>query len=323
MKKTLKLIQTLKESQILIVVFALCFIYWGYLFFASQMEIRHDAIAYEKLGLMLYQDGWKEFFKTGPHREPLYPFLISCSMRIADTFSISYFWVQKFIQIILLFMTQILVLALLGILRIYKTIKALIILYIGFSPALVNAAFSLYSEIVACPAVVMLIITAFYSWRAIHTQDMYKTAFWSVLMAVVFILVSSVKAIFQYIYLIFLIPHIVIFIRSFKRKYTRIFRNAAVFIVVSFLVFATFAIFYRALNKKYNGKFDFTNRYDFQLFGNAGVRTEKLSTEIFMARVASVPGAGFCRKFFSEEACLTGEFHHSDDYWYEHLMPFL
>ena len=78
-------------------VFLICLAYWGYLIFSSSMQISWDAIGYEKLGLIIYEKGWKEFFITGPHREPLYPFVISLSMGIADYFSVSYQLIQKIV----------------------------------------------------------------------------------------------------------------------------------------------------------------------------------------------------------------------------------
>ena len=40
------------------------------------MVIIVDASFYEKLGKMIHEAGWETYFRTGPHREPFYPFLI-------------------------------------------------------------------------------------------------------------------------------------------------------------------------------------------------------------------------------------------------------
>ena len=48
-------------------VFLICLAYWGYLIFSSSMQISWDAIGYEKLGLIIYEKGWKEFFITVNH----------------------------------------------------------------------------------------------------------------------------------------------------------------------------------------------------------------------------------------------------------------
>jgi len=130
---------------------ALCWLYWLYLFLASQMEIAMDASGYEILGSRIYQQGWDEYFRTGPNREPLYPFVISLAMRIGDFFSWPYPAVQKTFQILMLGFSQLLALRILRTLKVNQIVRAFVILYLGFSPALVNSAFSLFSEILTYP----------------------------------------------------------------------------------------------------------------------------------------------------------------------------
>jgi len=55
------------------IAFLISVIYWIYLVLNTRMIIEYDAIAYESLGKMLAQQGWVEFFRSGPHREPFYP----------------------------------------------------------------------------------------------------------------------------------------------------------------------------------------------------------------------------------------------------------
>ena len=71
-------------------LFAFCvsMIYWIYLWFSSDMIIRYDSLGYEKLGVVLYHNNWIEYLTSGPNREPLYPWLISISMHLADLLSI-------------------------------------------------------------------------------------------------------------------------------------------------------------------------------------------------------------------------------------------
>jgi len=82
-----------------LVVFLICLAYWGYLVFFSSMQISQDAIGYKNLGSLIYHEGWQEFYRTGPHYEPLYPFTISLSMGLADKLSVSYQLVQKLFQV--------------------------------------------------------------------------------------------------------------------------------------------------------------------------------------------------------------------------------
>jgi hypothetical protein len=59
--------------------FLASFIYWIYLTLTSHMIIEYDAINYEKMGKILAEKGWLEYFLSGPNREPLYPLLSKIS----------------------------------------------------------------------------------------------------------------------------------------------------------------------------------------------------------------------------------------------------
>lgn len=302
------MIDILRKNKIFVVVFACCFLYWGYLIRSSDMVIQFDAISYQELGTMIYRDGWETFFKTGPHREPLYPWLVATSMRIADTTGVSYQSVQKFAQVAILFITQLMLLALLKRAGIRDGIIAVTIFYFGFSPAIVNSAFSLYSEIAAYPAVLAIAWGGWYCWRAVHCEKVSKVIWGAVLTALAFVWAIFVKAIFQYVFLIFITPFVLITIDAiFKKNTTKIFRGMTFFVIIVIVV-SSFVISYRYANKRFNGNFEFTNRFDRNLYGTAAQRVNKLTPELFMAHVVSVPGAGVCRTFFSEEICQYCEF---------------
>ena len=89
-----------------ILVFS-CF-YWGLLLFSSQMDVVHDAKGYEDLGRMIVDHGVETYFKTGPHREPLYPLTIAASMYLAQVFHGSYQFIQGAFQLVFLLISQIL-----------------------------------------------------------------------------------------------------------------------------------------------------------------------------------------------------------------------
>ena len=63
-------------------------------------------------------------FKTGPNREPVYPLLVSISMKMADLFVVSYQKILAAFQILILFLTQILSLKILKRLRVSKVWRA-------------------------------------------------------------------------------------------------------------------------------------------------------------------------------------------------------
>lgn len=293
------------------IVFLLCFIYWGYLFFASQMSIQFDAASYEDIGRMLHEKGWLEYFKSGPHREPLYPLVISWSMDIGQRLSVPYLCIQKLIQIVILLSTQLLANVLLKKLDIKEGVRQGIVLYIGFSPAIVNATFSLFSEIIVFPFVLLIVWMAFHSWRSVFTDGPGRVTLWAIGTALVFLLATFGKAIFQYIFWMYLGIFLLVL---FEKKQYRLPRwtNACIYVIVSCFIFGAFIISYKAANRNYNGQYVFTDRFSDLLYGNVVKRTNPLGPRMYLAHVASVPGTGVCRMFFSEEECLYCEFHKAD-----------
>lgn len=298
-----------------IIVFLICCSYWLYLIFTSQMLIRYDAIVYEELGRMIYSQGWIEYFKTGPNREPLYPLTIAVSMKIADIFAISYQLIQKTIQVMILFITQILLFKLLSRLEIKNVIKLAVVLYFGLSPAIVNSAFSLFSEIITYPFVLAIILMSLLSWQAVHHSSFRRIVALSLLTSLLFVLSAFAKGVFQYIFLFFLIPYFFVFINSIRIKNKGILLRSATYITLALLIFNSLIIPFKLLNKKFNDHFEFTNRYVAVLFGNAAKRVDPaLTPRLVAAHLASIPGGGVCRLFFSEDECIYCEFYLADDH---------
>ncbi|MBU1112921.1 MAG: hypothetical protein KKH93_03465 [Candidatus Omnitrophica bacterium] len=293
----------------------MCFSYWFYLIFTSQMLIRYDASVYEELGRMIYSQGWIEYFKTGPNREPLYPLTIAVSMKIADIFATSYQLIQKTIQVMILFITQILLFKLLSRLEIKNVIKLAVVLYFGLSPAIVNSAFSLFSEIITYPFVLAIILMSLLSWQAVHRSSFRRIVALSLLTSLLFVLSAFAKGVFQYIFLFFLIPYFFVFINSIRIKNKGILLRSATYITLALLIFNSLIIPFKLLNKKFNDHFEFTNRYVAVLFGNAAKRVNPaLSPRLVAAHLASIPGGGVCRWFFSEDECRYCEFYLADDH---------
>jgi len=290
--------------------FTLSIVYWIYLFFTTRPDIIFDSVSYEYLGRMITQDGWIEYFENGPTREPLYPFLISIAMRIADIFSVSYLYIQKFIQIIILLVTQILTLKLLKKLEINNKIIALTILYIGISPALVNSAFSLFSEIATYPLILGIIYITVKAWRSILQENStLKLAFLGLALGILFIFITSTKAIFEFLFPILLLPYLFFIIRSFTQKNKKLAINSIVYMMVAFLSFGSFLHFFKSMNQKYNGNYAFTNRGAWTLWGAVEKRTLKMTPKKVLAAIAMVPGDGVCNAIFGRKECHYWTFH--------------
>lgn len=302
------------KSKPISVVFLICWVYWGYLSFASQMSIKFDAADYEFIGRLIYEKGWLEFFKTGPHREPLYPLVIAVSMRMADSLSIPYQTVQKGLQVLILFVTQLFVLDLLGRLKVREGIKWLTLLYIGFSPAIVNSTFSLFAEIITYPFVLAIVSFGVLSWRAVFGDGSRRLVALALLTALSFVLATFGKGVFHYVLWLYLIVFAAAGCYAQLKANSKVLWNSLSYCVVVLLTFHMFIIPFKLANQRYNGNYVFTNRFADLLFGNAVKRSNPLSARMIFAHLASVPGAGICRVFFTEEECRYCEFQMADYY---------
>jgi len=302
------------KCKALFTVFLVCWAYWLYLIFASQMSIKFDAADYEFIGSIIHQKGWIEFFKTGPHREPLYPLAIAVSMKIADSLSISHYTVQKVIQVLILFATQLLALGLLRRLKIRESVQWVTLLYMGFSPAIVNSTFSLFGEIITYPFVLIIVLLSVLSWRAVFIERLGRVVQLAVLTAGIFILATFGKGVFQYIFWAYLSLFGGLFLYGLVKRDIILLKHAAIYILLAFMIFSIPIGMFKSANKKYNSNYAFTNRFADLLFGNAVKRTKELPPKMILAHIASIPGAGVCRLFFTGEECLYCEFQTADYY---------
>jgi len=233
-------------------------------------------------------------------------------MKIAEMFSISYELVQKIIQLVFLFTTQILILLALNKLRINNTIKLGTILYFGFSPAMVNSSLILFSEILVYPFVVAAVLFGTLSWSAIHNSNFKRIASLSFCTSCAFGLAALDRAIFQYVFFIFLIPYFFIVIGSAIKQNKILFLRSILYILVAVLTFNLFIIPFSLANKRFNGSFEFAYDRSTGLFGCVAKRAEKLTFHTFLVNLASIPGEGFCRLFFNDKECWACEYHMVD-----------
>ncbi len=275
------------------------------------MIIQDDSIGYEYLGKLINEKGLIEYFRTGPNREPLYPFLIALSMKMGHAFSISYQTIQIFFQIFCLFLTQILTLKILRLLHINKIITALTILYMGFSPALINSTFCLYSEITAFPFMPAIVLCLYFSYKAIilptDKKILYRTA---VITGLTLLAATFNKGVFEIITPLLLAGMLLIILWE-KRRLTKPILS---FFIIAISLFYIPITAYKYLNLKYNGNFALTDRGAWALYGNTERRMIPLTRERFIGALASVGGQGTCRLFSNEAMCTEWSYVASDNY---------
>ncbi|MDP8213474.1 MAG: hypothetical protein P9X22_09360 [Candidatus Zapsychrus exili] len=306
----------------LIIVFLLCFSYWIFLMFTTEMYVVFDAKGYLDIGEMIHNKGWVEFFKTGPNREPMYPAIISSSISIGEAFNVPYQFILKAIQVGLLFLTQILMLKLLNILKINRAVSLVTLLYCGFSPALVNSAFSMFSEICTLPSILLLVLCLIKSWNSIRDKRVSGAVKMGLVTSFAFLLCILSKGVFLGVFMIVMAAILINGVLAYFRKDIKYFLNSLIFILVSLCMIFSFMFCYMNANKTYNGHFQYTNRFTDILYGTAYKRTQKVTPRIIGAHIATIPGKGVCRRFFSEEECVYCEAY-SADYFAASKLPAL
>ncbi len=292
--------------------FFISIFYWAYLGFTSRMVIDCDALSYESMGKMLAEKGWQEYFRTGPNREPFYLLFVSLSVRLGKFFSIPYQSAQVFLQFGVLFLTQILMLRILRRLGVNNLICGFAVFYLGVSPALVNSALSLFSEIVAYPLILCIILLASKSWVS-FSYGQKQTLYLALISGLVFACLALTKAIFEFIVPIFAVLFFLTGLFTYNRK---IILNGARYLVVSMFIFSLFVTSYKLLNKTFNGNFVIANRGEVMLYGSVARRAEPLTKERILTALAYIPGEGVCRGIFGEERCSFWSFKKSDEMGY-------
>lgn len=294
------------------VAFLISISYWIYLLLTTRMAIVFDAIEYESLGKMLSEQGWIEFFKTGPIREPFYPALIAFSMKLGKMFSFPYQFIQVLIQLLILFLTQILTLRILKLLKINNLLSALTILYMGISPAIVNSALSLFSEIATYPLILIIVFSIYKSWLS-FTGARNRVILLAVVTSLSFVIIVSIKGIFELVtpLLIFLI-----LVTAFSTRNRKLISNALIYLTVFFVVFYSLISVYKLINKNFNGHFTVRERGPEILYLDTTRRMEPMNGERFLTVLTSTPGAGLCKSIFGELKC------HCWDCW-DHNGTFL
>ncbi|MCB9770987.1 MAG: hypothetical protein H6754_00325 [Candidatus Omnitrophica bacterium] len=292
--------------------FGFSFIYWIYLLCTSQTEIKWDSLDYQNLGYMIYHQGWGEFFRTGPNREPLYPLLISISMFFADGLHIHYLKMLAVLQFALLFLTQFFTLKILQRINIKPLLTALVILYIGISPALINCALSLYSEILIIMLIPMTIFIMSHVFINLNKYSLHKIMMWGLILGIILLTLTFVKGIFEISGPLIILSSMFMLKRFYKTK--NLLKRYVILIFVCLLTFYSGLSSYKFINKHTNGVYTLTNRGAWALYGYAARRVEPLTRERLLTALAYIPGEGACNMLFGNEKCYFWSIFSSDTF---------
>lgn len=287
----------------LLISFILCGLYWAYQLLLTETLILYDSVGYENFGEIFASGQWQEYFTSGPNREPLYSLTISLSMRAADLLGVPYLVIQKIFQILILFLTQLLFLRITKELKINPWITIGGILYIGFSPSLLNSALSLYSEILTYPLILGIVLMAADCWRLILNDRPAKLIIPALALSILFLALIFTKGIYETIYSLFLIPFLCLTVYLAVRKKPGI-RCSIIFLALFLVSVQSALISYKNLNKKYNGVYTLTNRGAYALGASVVRRTADVTPRKFLiASAYAAGGMDYCHRMFGAEDC--------------------
>jgi len=292
--------------------FILSLCYLAYLINTASIVMAMDAVGYEYLGNLIATKGWLAYFQEGPNREPVYPLLISLSMLLGEKLSLSYQNIIIIAQVFILFLTQCLAYTLLQKLKISRMISAIVILYIGISPSLVNSAFSLFSEIATYPLILLIVLLCAECWDLINNNETAQTALKALILGVLLVLMTLSKGIFEFIAPILLLPFFCLMIKHFFDKKKSCAKTGIIFLIIVTSSFYSGIFAYKNLNKIHNGNFAITNRGAWALYGNTARRLDATTPKHFLSGLATMPGWGVCRKFFNKNDCEYWKHEQSD-----------
>ncbi len=283
------------------VVISLLFLYWGWLCLTSQMMVMYDSIDYLRSGELMAQGGLEAYVRQGPAREPIYPFLIAAANLVADKFSFSLLDVLRLLQMGLLALSLFLFRRLLRHCHIPDGISWCLVLYMGLSPAIVNSALSIYSEIAVLPLVLFAVLVyrrAFYSGldRAVIC--------WAVAAGIISTALVLVKAASEFSVPFFMFMCIFVCRGVGWRRFIPL--------LVAAIVFFAGVNAYKSYNLALNGNYVVTNRASWALFGSTKRRTEPMTLRSWGAGVLFMGGRGVCERFFTPDECVYWSFETSD-----------
>ncbi len=307
------------KTRSFLMIFLLSCGYWLYLLFSTQMVIIWDGATYQKTAQILVEGGWGTFFKTGPHNEPVYPWLISSAMHLAQHLPWAYDRILAFFQICILAIVQVMVWRILNQMNVRASISAVVLCYLGFSPAIVNAGLSHWSEITAMPFVVGILLSSLHVHRALIKSDITRLIAWGTALAFMFIGATCVKALFELVFYFYMAVFLVLLWKSKPAQAQGALNRLALVAVVVIGIFAGFTYTYKSANNYYNGHFMMADRGPYIFYGNTVKRTNDLTLRGFLASVAFIPGDGVCHKIFGEEECSYWTLQQVDHYGYGKL----
>ena len=293
-------------------------LWWVYLFFTTQFYVVYDSLDYEQLGKVIAHHGWVQFLRSGPNREPMFPWLVAVSMHLGDWCGISYYYPLKMIGLSFLSLTMIFSYRLMSMLGVRPVIALLAICYMGISPVMIDSSMRLWSEFAAYPWVVLAVIWTIKSWKLLDNilderQVKMQIVGHAGMVALMFLLFLSVKAIAEGVLLLYLWPfYWKIFVQWRSKNFVKS-KQTLIFCMAVLMIFEAGACAYRLGNYYYNHHFVITDdRGAASFYGSTAHHLEPLTIRGLEVAAAYVPGMGLCTSLFSQEECSQWSWEYTD-----------
>ena len=289
-----------------------CFLFLLYLACTTQMIIVHDAIGYQASGKIIYEGGMKAYLSGTLKREPYFPILIALSMYLADILHCHFYTTLVFLNFLSLILSIFLTLYILKSLRVPNFLSALILLYIGFSPAIITVTFGLFSEIDVLPLIMLTVLLYKRTLNSIFNQKPHLF-FFSLLFSLFLIIVTLARAVFELIIPFLLLTPCLLVWSVPKEKRKAVWKPLVVFLLITACLSFSGLFCYKLLNKKMNNHFAITNRGAFALYGNTARRVLPRTPKQLASALAHAPDLGLCPRLFPAEDCAFWGYRISDD----------
>ena len=282
---------------------------WLTLVLTTTMDIRYDAVHFEKLAHLIDAQGWKAFLKQGPTLEPLYPFVISLSIKLGALTGISFPKIQAGLQVLMLCLSQLMLYRLLKLFRLNDTVVLITLIYFALSPAIINSSLSLFSENITFPLVLGCMLSIERVWQFILKKEIVPTVKWAIVFSILATILTLAKAVLEYVFIGFLFFFVLFAVQFMKEEKWRETFCTTAFLMIFLLIAQGSLLSYKALNKKYNGYFTLTDaRGPYMFYHYAFKRTEVIKNNLLGVAVSSVPGEHVCRQVYGERC---------QDWWYD------
>jgi hypothetical protein len=203
-------------------------------------------------------------------------------------------------------------------LSVSRAIACLVIFYFGISPVMTNSSMRVWSEFAAYPWVVLAVIWTIKSWRGLNNSPddhwgRSRTVGHALMVALMFLLIMSVKAVAEGVLLFYLWPFYWLIFSKWRSGGFLKAKQAVLFCLIVLVTFEGVVNIYRLQNYFSNGHFTYTTRGDWALYGNTARRMQPLSPRRLGAAVAFVPGMDICHATFGVDDCDFWSARHSDD----------